>query len=101
MASADEYFTRQYVVAQVQVVIREASPSVIQYRDRRKNIFETCRPSLRSCQVSFQEKVLRHVVRRPHAVEWIRAEILDAERAEVGAQLDVLRLDLRRLDGAT
>jgi len=35
-----------------------------------------------------------------HPVERIGAEVLDAQRAEIRAEFEVLRLDLRRLDDA-
>jgi len=40
------------------------------------------------------------MVGRTHTVERIGAEVLDAQRAEIRAEFEVLRLDLRRLDDA-
>src|ERR1700683_725276 len=52
----------KYVVAHVQVVIREVPPRVADNRNIRENIFETSRARLGSRQETLQENVLGHMV---------------------------------------
>ena len=54
-------------------------------------------PALERAQITLQENVLGHVIGRAHAVDRIGAEILDAQGAEIGAEFEVLGLDLRGL----
>ena len=53
---------------------------------------------LRARSEAFQEQVLGHVIGGAHAVDRVGAEVLDAERAEIRADLEILGLDLGRLD---
>ena len=93
----EEHLAGQYVVAHVQVVIREVSPRVADDRDVGKYVLEAAQARLRARGEGLEEKILRHVVGRARAVDRVGAEILDAQRAEVRAHLEVLGLDLRRL----
>ena len=97
-AAAQKYLARQDVVAQVQVVIREVPPSIADYRDIRNFVLEAGGAGLGARHEAFEENVLRHVIGRAHAIDRIDTEILDAQRAEIGAQFEVLGLDLRYLD---
>src|SRR3984957_1587506 len=90
----------KYVVAYVQVVIREVSPRVADNRNIRENILETGGAGLGSRQKSFQENILGPVVRGAHAVNRVGAEILNAQRSVVAAQFEVLGLDVRGFDDA-
>src|SRR5271167_690799 len=87
----------QYVVAYVQVVIRELPPRVADDRDIRKHVLEAGRSCLGAGRIGRQENVLRYVVREAHAIYRIGAEILNAERAKIRAYFEVLGLDLGRL----
>src|SRR6266481_9353947 len=100
MSPPEKDLARKYVVAYVQIVIREASPRVAHHGDRRENILETAGTGLGAGQKGLQENVLRHVVGRAHAVDRIGAEVLNAEGAEVAPQFEVLGLDLRCLHRA-
>src|SRR3984885_4106598 len=84
--ASEKNLAGKYVVAYVQVVIREAPPRVADNRNIRENILETGCARLGSGQKSFHEDVLGHVVCGTHAVERIGAEVLNAQRAVVGAQ---------------
>src|ERR1700683_2674862 len=75
----------KYVVAYVQVVIRELPPRVADNRNVRENILEAGGARLGARQKTFQENVLRHVVRGAHTVERIGAEILNAQRTVIRA----------------
>jgi len=57
-------------------------------------------PGLRARQKTFQENVLRHVVRGAHTVERIGAEILNAQRAVIRADFKVFGLDVGRFNDA-
>src|SRR5258708_16939296 len=65
MPTAEEYLPRQHVVAQVDVVIREASPSVAEHRDIRENILKTRGAGLRAGQKTLQKYAFRHLVAPP------------------------------------
>src|SRR5580658_8822900 len=98
--AAEKNLTGKYVVAHVQVVIREVSPRVADNRDIRENILEAGGARLGSRQKTLQENILGHVVRGTHAVERIGAEILNAQRTVVSADFEVFGLDVRRFDDA-
>src|SRR5882762_6614314 len=100
MSPPEKDLAGEYVVAHVQVVVREASPRLAQNRDSREYVLEAGGAGLGAGQKPLQEKVFRHVVGRAHAVNRIGAEVLNAERAEVTSQFEVLGLDLRRLHRA-
>src|SRR5258708_25676194 len=100
MSPPEKDLAGEYVVAHVQVVVREASPRVAQNRDSREYVLEAGGAGLGASQVPLQENVFRHMVGRTHAINRIGAEVLNAERAEVTPQFEILGLDLRRLDRA-
>jgi hypothetical protein len=56
---------------------------------------------LRTRQETLEKEILGHVIGGAHAVNRIGAEVLDAHRTEIGADLEVLGLDFRRLHDAT
>src|SRR3984957_17223377 len=72
--ASEKDLTGKYVVAYVQVVIREVSPRVADDRNVRENILETGGAGLGSRQESFQENILGHVVRGTHTVNRIGAK---------------------------
>src|SRR5579859_193412 len=100
MAPSEKDLAGEYVVAYVQVVIREASPRVADDRNIRKHVLETGGAGLGSGEIRFQEYVLGHMVGGAHSIERIGAEILDAQHPVVAAELKILGLDVRCLDGA-
>src|ERR1700716_3533655 len=100
MSPPEKDLAGEYVVAHVQVVVREASPRVAENRDSREYVLEAGGAALGAGPKPLQENVFRYVVGRAHAVNRIGAEVLNAERTEVAAQLEVLGLDLRRFHHA-
>ena len=48
--------------------------------------------------VRFEEEVFGQVIREARAVDGVALEVLDAEDADVGADLEVFGIDLRALD---
>src|ERR1700722_7818169 len=98
--ASEKNLAGKYVVAYVQVVIREVSPRVADNRNVRENILETGGACLGSRQKCFHENIFRHVVRSTHAVDRIGAKVLDAQRAVVAAQFEVFGLDMRGFDHA-
>src|SRR5262245_25053556 len=93
--AAEEDLARQEVVAEGDVVVGEIAvlgdANVRQFLDARQARFGA--PDSR-----FDEQVLGDVVGELHAVQRVGAEVLDAHDSEERADLEILRVDLRRLD---
>jgi len=72
-------------------------PSIADDGDVGELVLETGGARLGGRQKAFHEQILGHVIRKTCAVHRVDAEILDAEGAEIRADLKILSLDLGRL----
>ncbi len=99
-AATDKGLARQEVVAQREVVIREASLRLGKQLDLAQG-FEAGLAGTGTGHLALEEEVLGDVVGEGDAVRRVAAEILDRDDAVVGAQLEIGAVDPRYLDLAT
>src|SRR5271156_2232368 len=96
-APSQKHLAGQYVVAHVEVVVREVPPRVAQHRDGGESLLQAALAGLGAGEKTLEKEVFGHVIGGAYPVERVGAEVLDAEGAEVGAELEVRGLDLVRL----
>src|SRR5688572_808652 len=96
---AQEHLARQHVPADREVVVGELALAVGQQFERAAEVLVARAPGLGSADSRLGEEILGEVIRGTRPVGHAAPEVLDRDRADKGAGLEVLRVDPRRFDG--
>ena len=97
-AATEIHLAWKQVVPQRQAVIRESPLSVRKQLHVAAQGLVAGLAGLGPADIGLEEEVFCDVVRGANAIDIAGAEVLDGQRAEIGADLDVLGVDGRDLD---
>src|SRR5262249_11588732 len=99
-AATDEGLAREQVVAQRNVVVREASLSWRKQLNIAAEGLEARAARIGATVFALKEEVLGHVIGNGRPVGILGSEVLDGQKSVVDADLDVRAADVRHLDFA-